>query len=88
MTEKSGKDYALEAMAATGLGDVWLSADGAAILLGLIGPTGKPNRRSFLETLASQPGFPGGMQIGNQTKWRKSALMDWAEEQARVSRAA
>ena len=45
MTEKSGKDYALEALVATGLGDVWLSADGAAILLGLIGPTGKPNRR-------------------------------------------
>lgn len=88
MTEKSGKDYALEALVATGLGDVWLSADGAAILLGLIGPTGKPNRRSFLETLASQPGFPGGMKISNQTKWRKSDLMDWAEEQARINRAA
>lgn len=88
MNEKSGKDYTVEALAASGPGDLWLSADGAAIVLGLIGPTGKPNRRSFLETLACQPGFPGGMKISNQTKWRKSDLMNWADEQARINRAA
>ena len=87
-TTKTGKDFAVDALAATGLGDVWLSADGVAILLGMIGPTGKPNRRAFLETVAPMPGFPGSLPLGNQRKWRKSAVMDWAEEQARISQAA
>lgn len=87
-TTKTGKDFAVDALAATGLGDVWLSADGVAILLGMIGPTGVPNRRAFLDTLACKPGFPASLPIGNQRKWRKSAVMDWAEEEARVNRAA
>lgn len=87
-TEKQRKDYTVDTLAATGLGDAWLSADGAAIALGMIGPSGAPNRRAFLESVACLPGFPAGLQIGNQTKWRKSAIMAWADERARVSQAA
>lgn len=88
MTDKTIKDYSLETLAAGALGDVWLSADGAAIALGLFTPAGLPSRRRFLETVACRPDFPAGFQIGNETKWRKSALMAWAEEQARLNRAA
>lgn len=88
MSNKPRKDYTVDTLAATGLGDAWLSADGAAIALGMISPSGIPNRRAFLESVACHPGFPSGLLIGNQTKWRKSALMEWADEQARISRAA
>lgn len=82
------KDYTLDALAAGALGDLWLSADAVALVLGMMTPKGLPNRRGFLEHVACRPGFPRPVQIGNQKKWRKSAVMEWAEEEARVSRAA
>lgn len=85
MTEKN---YIIDTMAASGMGDLWLSADGAAIALGMITPAGLPNRRRFLEELSLIPGFPTGIKIGREKKWRKSDLMAWAEEQVRINRAA
>lgn len=83
------KDYTLIALVASGHGDVWLCADSTAVALGMFTPKGLPNRRGFLENVACQPGFPAGVQIGNQKKYRKSAVMEWAEEEARAaSRAA
>lgn len=83
--EKKAKDFTVETMAATGMGDTYLSADACAILFGLISPSGKPNRRAFLEDLSCRPGFPAGLKIGNQTKWRKSAMLDWADNEIKAA---
>ena len=88
MSDNVPKDYTLITLAATGHGDAWLCADSAAVALGMFTPKGVPNRRGFLEGVACRPGFPAGVQIGNQKKWRKSEVMDWAAEEARINQAA
>lgn len=75
----------LNLLAATAQGDVWLNADAAAIALGMISPNGEPNRRAFLDRVACLPNFPAALKIGTQKKWRKSALMQWAEDEARAN---
>lgn len=85
MSEKPEKNYWVEAQAAGAIGDIYLSADACAILFGLISPSGKPNRRAFLEDLSCRPGFPAGLKIGNQTKWRKSAMLDWADNEIKAA---
>jgi hypothetical protein len=69
--------------------DRWLCADECATYFGLR-PTrkGEPNRRGFLERLASRPDFPRPLTIGNEKTWKLSELEEWADEQRRASRAA
>jgi len=59
-------------------GDRWLSADAAAVYLGMTTREGQPNRRGFLERVASRSDFPHPLIIGNEKKWRKVELEAWA----------
>jgi len=68
-------------------GDRWLSADAAAVFLGLTTASGQPNRRGFLERVASRPDFPHPLVLGNEKKWRKSEVDAWALTQRRRTRA-
>lgn len=77
----------LTMIAALVAGDRWLNADACAVHLGMI-VKGKPNRRGFLERVATQPSFPVALELGNQKSWKKSEVDEWAEEQRRISRAA
>lgn len=64
-------------------GDRWLSADACAAYLGQI------KRRTFLESVACQPGFPKALPIGKVKVWKKSEVEEWAEtNRRRTTRAA
>lgn len=62
-------------------GDRWLNADATAIYLGMVTPSGKPNRRGFLERVACRPDFPKANPITKS--WKKSEVDEWADEQRR-----
>jgi len=68
----------LAVLAALIEGDRWLSADASAVYLGMTTSAGKPNRRGFLERVASRDDFPHPLIIGNEKKWRKSEVDAWA----------
>lgn len=70
-------------LAALVAGDRWMSADACAAYLGMVTPSGKVNRRGFLERVACQPDFPTGLELGNQKSWKKSEVDEWASEQRR-----
>jgi hypothetical protein len=76
-------DGTLTMIAALVAGDRWLNADAAAVHLGLVSPSGKPNRRRFLERIACLPDFPKPNPRTNS--WKKSELDEWAEEQRRAA---
>jgi hypothetical protein len=80
---------AFAALTALVQGDRWLSADACAVYLGLR-PTAKglPNRRSFLERVACQPGFPVALEIGQEKVWKRSEVDRWADQQRRINRVA
>lgn len=65
-------------------GDPWLSADVCAVYLGLVTPTGKPNRRGFLERVACRPSFPKPLVIGKEKKYRRSEVEQWAEDERKI----
>ena len=74
-------------------GDRWLNSDECAEHFGLRKvrrgtQDGLPNRRGFLDRMASQPGFPRPLNIGGEKRWKLSELNTWADEQRRASRAA
>ena len=90
--EKSGPDCTLATLAALIEGDRWLSADSCAVFFGLVVANGKPNagrpnRRGFLERVATRPSFPKPLIIGNEKKWNKSEIARWAKDHQRLSRA-
>lgn len=70
-------------LAALATGDRWLNADAAALHLGMVTPSGTPNRRGFLERVACLPDFPAPMQTGAHRAWRRSDVDRWAENQRR-----
>jgi hypothetical protein len=70
-------DY-LALIAALVAGDRWLSADACAAYLGMVTPTGKPNRRGFLERVSCRPDFPKPNPVTRS--WKKSEVDDWAME--------
>lgn len=66
----------------------WLSADACAFLLGLTTRDGKVNRRAFLERVAPRESFPEPMLLGAKKLWRRADVVLWAEDEAKISRAA
>lgn len=66
----------------------WLCADACAFTLGMVTPAGKINRRGFLERVASRGSFPKPWIVGSEKKWRRTAVLQWADDEARISRAA
>jgi hypothetical protein len=71
----------------------WLNSDECATYFGLRpvrrGNTdGLPNRRGFLERIASLPGFPKPLTIGGEKRWKLVELEEWADEQRRINRVA
>lgn len=74
-------DETVTLIAALVAGDRWLAADSCAVYLGLVTPDGKPNRRRFLERIASRPDFPKANPVTGT--WKKSQVDDWADEQQR-----
>ncbi len=79
-------EITLATLAALIEGDRWLNADSCSVVLGLITPEGKPNRRGFLERVACRPSFPAPLQIGNEKKWKRSELLRWADDERRSGR--
>lgn len=76
----------LASLAALMKGECWIDANACALLLGMVNKEGQPNRRGFLERVACLPSFPRRHAVtGN---WKKSEVLDWADETARASRAA
>lgn len=65
----------------------WLNADACAFILGLTNREGKVNRRAFLERVAVRTTFPKPMVIGAKKLWKREAVVMWAEDEARISRA-
>lgn len=65
----------------------WLSADACAFILGLTTRGGKINRRAFLERVAVRSSFPKPMAIGSKKLWNREAVVAWADDEARISRA-
>lgn len=65
----------------------WLNADACAFILGLTTREGKINRRAFLERVAVRSSFPKPMAIGAKKLWNREAVVGWAEDEARISRA-
>ncbi|UYB51213.1 hypothetical protein OCJ37_14585 [Xanthomonas sp. AM6] len=80
--------HLLATLAALIEGDRWLNADASAVFLGLVTPSGDPNRRGFLERVACRPSFPAPLIIGNEKKWKKSEIARWADDERKISRAA
>jgi len=68
----------LALIAALVAGDRWLSADACSVYLGMVTPSGKPNRRGFLERVACRPDSPKPNPVTRS--WKKSELDDWAME--------
>jgi hypothetical protein len=67
----------------------WINSDECAGYFGLRPlKNGKPNRRGFLERIASLPGFPKPLNIGGEKRWKVSELDEWADEQRRINRVA
>jgi hypothetical protein len=83
----STNDETLSLIAALVAGDRWLDADATAAHLGMF-TRGKVNRRGFLERVACLPSFPVPLVIGQEKKWRKSQVDEWALEQQRAKRSA
>lgn len=77
-------DSTLATLAAFIEGDRWLSADSCAVFLGLATAQGKPNRRGFLERVACRPSFPKALVIGNEKKWKKSEVHQWADDERKI----
>ncbi|RZZ81030.1 hypothetical protein [Pseudoxanthomonas winnipegensis] len=82
------KTEVIDLIAALATGDCYLSADACAVLLGLTTKEGSPNRRGFLERVAVRGSFPAPLVIGNEKKWKKSKVLKWADDEARINRAA
>lgn len=77
----------IAALAALMKGDCWIDADACALVLGMVSKkTGEPNRRGFLERIATLPSFPRRHPITGS--WRKADVIEWADETARLSRVA
>jgi hypothetical protein len=74
-------DHHVALIAALVAGDRWLSADAAAVYLGMVSPSGAPNRRGFLERVACRPDFPKPNPVTRS--WKKSELDEWAMNQRR-----
>lgn len=79
-------DHTIATITALIAGDRWLSADACAIFLGMATSDGKPNRRGFLERVACRPSFPAPLVIGNEKKWKKSEVDQWAEDERKIAR--
>lgn len=79
-------DDTIAIIAALVSGDRWLSADSAAVHLGMTTAAGKPNRRGFLERVACRPSFPAPLIIGNEKKWKKSEIDKWADDERKINR--
>lgn len=77
------KDFRWIMQAATHGMEGYLPADGCAAFLGLFTPDGKPNRRAFLEDVATATSFPPALRIGTRQVWRKAAVAEWAEQRER-----
>lgn len=67
------------------VGDCYLSADGCALLLGITTKDGAPNRRGFLERVSVRGSFPNPLVLGNEKKWRRSQVLQWADDEARLA---
>lgn len=78
------KDDTITLLTVLSTGDCWLSADACAVFLGLTTPAGKPNRRGFLERVAVRGSFPRPLLIGNEKKWKKSEVDQWADDERRI----
>lgn len=75
-------DNQISTLAALIRGECWINADACALLLGIMcRGSGKPNRRAFMEKIACRPDFPRQHPVTKS--WRKSEVLDWAEEVAR-----
>ena len=89
MTTSDATDHTLLAIiAALVQGDRYLNADACAVFLGLVTPKGAPNRRGFLERVACRGSFPKPLVIGNESKWKKSEVERWADDERKIASAA
>lgn len=59
----------------------WLCADACAFTLSMLTPSGKINRRGFLERVAVRGSFPKPLIMGGEKKWKRSEVMQWAEDE-------
>ncbi|MGH8032938.1 MAG: hypothetical protein ACREO8_11395 [Luteimonas sp.] len=66
----------------------WLCADACALFLGMATPKGEVNRRGFLERVACRGSFPKPLVIGNEKKWKRSEVAQWADDERQISQAA
>lgn len=66
----------------------WLCADAVAFVLGMVTPDGKINRRGFLNRVAVRGSFPKPLKLGGEKKWRRADVLRWADDEARITRAA
>lgn len=66
----------------------WLCADACAFTLGMLTPKGRINRRGFLERVATRGSFPKPRVLGGEKTWKRSEVLQWADDERRISRAA
>lgn len=66
----------------------WLNADACAFLLGMRNRKGEVNRRGFLERVAVKSSFPRASFIAGGKRWKRVDVARWAEDEAKINRAA
>lgn len=76
----------LEAIALTASHAELLDADACAFLLCIRDRAGAISRRGFLERVAVKGSFPRPVKIpGVGKRWRREAVIRWAEDEARAA---
>lgn len=88
VTEQAIEQTDVSTLAAMARDAEWLCADACAFILGLTTRTGKVNRRAFLERIAVRSSFPKPMLLGAKRLWRRADVVRWADDEAKISRAA
>ena len=66
----------------------WLNADACAFLVGMRNRKGEINRRGFLERVAVRSSFPRASMIAGGKRWKREDVLRWADDEARINRAA
>lgn len=89
MAERQSEEISVDVatIAAMARDAEWLNADACAFILGLTTRKGMVNRRAFLERVAVRSSFPKPMHIGAKKLWKRSDVVLWADDEARIRRA-
>ena len=86
MTEKKPLD--IETIAAMSRDAEWLTSDACAFVLGMHSRDGSLNTRGFMERVAHRSSFPKPAHIGGRLRWKREDVIRWAEDEAKIKRAA